>query len=85
MYGIDCIKRACFLESGSWPETKGMDHMGGGISREKRSVDYAKEIILRGRGKTVSYCLPDVVYRRRHSEAIEIQVYGRRRDNSGCK
>ncbi len=46
MYGIDCIKRACFLESGSWPETKGMDHMGGGISREKRSVDYAKEIIL---------------------------------------
>lgn len=45
-YGIDCIKRACFLESPSCPETKGMDHMGGGISREKRTVDYSREDVL---------------------------------------
>lgn len=39
-YGADSIKRACFLpESGrEW-----IDHMGGGVSREKRTVDYSRE------------------------------------------
>lgn len=61
-YGIDCIKRASFLKASAAaamptagrssasidPLAGGMfiDHMGGGISREKRSVDYRKEIIL---------------------------------------
>lgn len=61
-YGIDCIKRASFLKSPSaaemtsavstsgvaYPLTGGMfiDHMGGGVSREKRSVNYQNEIIL---------------------------------------
>lgn len=34
-YGIDAIKRASFLESK-------IDHMSGGISRERRTVDYSK-------------------------------------------
>lgn len=34
-YGIDAVKRAAFLESS-------IDHMSGGISREKRTVDYRK-------------------------------------------
>lgn len=34
-YGIDAVKRAVFLESP-------IDHLSGGISREKRSVDYSK-------------------------------------------
>lgn len=34
-YGIDAIKRACFLEGK-------IDHLSGGISREKRTVDYSK-------------------------------------------
>ena len=34
-YGIDSVKRAAFIESP-------IDHMCGGISREKRSVDYTK-------------------------------------------
>lgn len=34
-YGIDAVKRAVFLESP-------IDHLSGGISREKRSVDYQK-------------------------------------------
>ncbi len=34
-YGIDAIKRASFLESP-------IDHMSGGISRERRAVDYSK-------------------------------------------
>lgn len=34
-YGRDSVKRAAFL--GSW-----IDHMSGGISREKRTVDYKK-------------------------------------------
>lgn len=42
-YGADSIKRACFLpESGrEW-----IDHMGGGVSREKRTVDYSREKVL---------------------------------------
>lgn len=34
-FGIDSVKRAAFMESS-------IDHMSGGISREKRSVDYEK-------------------------------------------
>ena len=34
-YGIDSVKRAAFTGSR-------IDHMGGGISREKRTVDYSK-------------------------------------------
>lgn len=34
-YGIDSVKRAAFVNSP-------IDHMSGGISREKRSVDYEK-------------------------------------------
>lgn len=34
-YGIDAVKRAAFLESP-------IDHLSGGISREKRTVDYKK-------------------------------------------
>lgn len=44
-FGIDCVRRASFLES---PKNIGkyIDHMSGGISREKRKVDYNKEIII---------------------------------------
>lgn len=42
-YGADSIKRACFLPES---EKKWIDHMGGGVSREKRTVDYSKEKIL---------------------------------------
>lgn len=34
-YGIDAVKRASFIRSP-------IDHMSGGISREKRTVDYSK-------------------------------------------
>ncbi|WP_367567189.1 DNA polymerase IV [Lacrimispora sp.] len=39
-FGTDSIKRASFIKSIS------MDHMSGGISREKRTVDYNKQNIL---------------------------------------
>lgn len=42
-YGMDSIKRACFISSAGKAE---IDHMGGGISREKRTVDYTKERVL---------------------------------------
>lgn len=38
-FGIDAIKRAVFLE-------KPIDHMSGGISREKRTVDYTEVDIM---------------------------------------
>lgn len=38
-YGNDAIKRAVFAEH------KDIDHMNGGVSREKRTVDYSKEVI----------------------------------------
>lgn len=38
-YGIDALKRASFL-------TSPIDHMEGGVSREKRTVDYKKLVIL---------------------------------------
>lgn len=37
-YGIDAVKRAVFLKSP-------IDHLSGGISREKRTVDYSKQRI----------------------------------------
>lgn len=36
-YGSDAVKRATFIEN------KKVDHITGGISREKRTVDYSKE------------------------------------------
>ena len=42
-FGMDSIKRACFLPSAGSVE---IDHMGGGVSREKRTVDYSQEKIL---------------------------------------
>ncbi|WP_312432277.1 Y-family DNA polymerase [Lacrimispora sp.] len=39
-FGIDSIKRASFLND------KAVDHMSGGISREKRTADYSKQHIL---------------------------------------
>lgn len=45
-YGIDAVKRAAFLPSGEEEKTtRRLDHMEGGISREKRSVDYTKLVI----------------------------------------
>ena len=34
-FGMDAVKRAVFLD-------QAIDHMSGGISREKRTVDYDK-------------------------------------------
>ncbi len=45
-YGEDCVMRACFLPSPSDPGRAEIDHMGGGISRDRRRVDYSKETIL---------------------------------------
>lgn len=39
-FGADSIKRAVFLEG------DGLDHLGGGISREKRTVDYSRQTVL---------------------------------------
>ncbi len=39
-FGMDSIKRASFIS------VKTIDHMSGGISREKRTVDYKKQNIL---------------------------------------
>ncbi len=39
-FGIDSIKRASFIKSES------IDHMSGGISREKKSVDYSQYNII---------------------------------------
>ena len=43
-FGQDVVMRASFLPSSN-TENMTIDHMGGGISREKRSVDYSKEDI----------------------------------------
>ena len=42
-YGIDAVKRAVFL--GEQENGGRIDHLEGGISREKRSVDYTKQKI----------------------------------------
>ncbi len=39
-FGIDAVKRAVFLDSGDGKRP--VDHLEGGISREKRTVDYAQ-------------------------------------------
>ena len=39
-FGTDSIKRASFVQ------TKSVDHMSGGVSREKRTVNYSNEIIM---------------------------------------
>lgn len=44
-FGADSIMRACFLKSLSTENQMFIDHMGGGISRERRTVDYSKEKI----------------------------------------
>ena len=44
-FGQDVVKRACFLPS-TQKDSMFIDHMGGGISREKRTVDYNKEDII---------------------------------------
>ncbi len=44
-FGQDVIMRAAFLPSSNTGNLA-VDHMGGGISREKRSVDYSKEDII---------------------------------------
>ena len=48
-FGIDAIKRAAFVHTGSGPKSlneNNIDHMSGGISRERRHVDYDKVQIL---------------------------------------
>ncbi len=44
-YGIDCMKRACFLEPVLEGSGQYIDHMGGGITREKWTADYSEEEI----------------------------------------
>ncbi|WP_460647531.1 DNA polymerase Y family protein [Lacrimispora xylanolytica] len=39
-FGLDSIKRASFIN------VESVDHMNGGISREKRTVDYSKQTVL---------------------------------------
>jgi DNA polymerase-4 len=39
-FGADCIKRASFIK------TEAIDHMSGGISREKRTINYDNQIII---------------------------------------
>lgn len=45
-FGIDCVKRASFLGSPANKEGLWIDHMGGGISREKWTVDYNRELAV---------------------------------------
>ncbi len=41
-YGNDCLMRAVFLTQEEQEGVRRIDHMEGGISREKRKVDYAE-------------------------------------------
>lgn len=45
-YGNDAVKRARFISSPGHEDPDIPDHMSGGISRERRTVDYSKEKIL---------------------------------------
>ena len=45
-YGNDAIKRARFVTAPGMSDPYAIDHMNGGISRERRTVDYHKETIL---------------------------------------
>lgn len=44
-YGNDAIKRARFVSAPGSEDPYAIDHMNGGISRERRTVDYNKETI----------------------------------------
>ena len=44
-YGNDAIKRARFVSAPGREDPHAIDHMNGGISRERRTVDYNKEKI----------------------------------------
>lgn len=41
-YGNDSVKRAVFAQTGGTKRHRTIDHMEGGVSREKRSIDYSK-------------------------------------------
>lgn len=45
-YGNDAIKRARFVSAPGREDPYAIDHMNGGISRERRTVDYRQEQIL---------------------------------------
>lgn len=45
-YGNDAIKRARFVSAPDREDPYAIDHMNGGISRERRTVDYRQEQIL---------------------------------------
>ncbi len=45
-FGNDAIQRASFLKSPGNRQDRYFDHMGGGISREKRTVDYSNQNII---------------------------------------
>ncbi|MEY8354789.1 DNA polymerase IV [Lachnospiraceae bacterium 54-53] len=45
-FGNDSLRRASFVESQSNNQVRYVDHMSGGISREKRTVDYKKQNIV---------------------------------------
>lgn len=45
-YGNDAIKRARFISAPGREDPYAIDHMNGGISRERRTVDYRQEQIL---------------------------------------
>ena len=45
-FGNDSIIRGSFLKSPQNTAARCLDHMGGGISREKRTVDYNRQTIL---------------------------------------
>lgn len=45
-FGNDALKRASFLKRPGEPAIPYLDHMSGGISREKRTVDYRKQHII---------------------------------------
>lgn len=45
-YGNDAIKRARFVSAPGCEDPHAIDHMNGGISRERRTVDYRQEHIL---------------------------------------
>ena len=45
-FGKDSVMRASFLPSPSGNKKIFIDHMGGGISRDRQTVDYTKETIL---------------------------------------
>lgn len=45
-YGNDSLMRAVFLYKDGSENTRAIDHMEGGVSREKRTVDYSRQLII---------------------------------------